>query len=59
MTRGVLYLDGNLDMERLVTLLANNGYKVQVRQDEGIDVFSMRYRIDYKKTDEWDEEESK
>lgn len=58
MTRGVLYIDGNLDMERLVTLLANNGYKVQVRRDEGIDAFSMQYRIDYKRRDEYDEEEA-
>ena len=57
MTRGVLYIDSNMDMERLVTLLANNGYKVQVRQDEGIDAFSMRYRVDYKRKEEYDEEE--
>ena len=59
MTRGALYIDSNMDMERLVTLLANNGYKVQVRQDEGIDAFSMRYRIDYKRADEWEEEDNK
>ena len=58
MTRGVLFIDGNLDMERLVTLIANNGYKVQVRRDEGIDAFSMQYRIDYKRRDEYDEEEA-
>ena len=58
MTRGVLFIDGNLDMERLVTLLANNGYKVQVRRDEGFDAFSMQYRIDYKRRDEYDEEEA-
>lgn len=55
MIKGTLIIDGNSDMERIVTLLVNNLYEVRVRQEEGIDAFYREYRIDYKRKDEFDE----
>ena len=55
MTKGTLFIDNNLDMEQIVTLLANNLYEVRVKQEEGIDAFCREYRIDYKRKDEFDE----
>ena len=55
MTKGTIYIDGNMDAERLVTLLAMNGYTVQVKVEEGVDVFGIEFRIDYKRKDELDE----
>lgn len=56
MIKGTIYIDGNMDMERLVTLLANNGYTVQVKQEEGVDLFGIQYRVIYRRKDEYDEE---
>lgn len=56
MVKGSVVIDGNMDMERLVTLLANNGYTVQVKQEEGVDLFGVEYRVSYKRKDEYDEE---
>lgn len=55
MIKGTIYIDGSLDMERLVTLLTSNDYTVQVKQEEGVDLFGIQYRIDYKRKDEFDE----
>lgn len=55
MIKGTLIIDGNMDMERLVSLLANNGYTVQIKQEEGADLFGMQYQVKYKRKDEWDE----
>ena len=53
MIKGTLFIDGAIDMERIVTILADNGYTVRVRQEEGFDAFSREYRIDYKRKDEF------
>ena len=55
MLKGTLYLDGEMDTERLVILLANNGYRVQIEQVEGFDAYSRQYRIRYKREEEYDE----
>ena len=57
MIKGTLFIDGAIDMERMITLLADNGYTVRVKQEEGFDAFTRQYRIDYKcKNDEFDED---
>ena len=56
MTKGTLFLDGAIDMERITTILADNGYTVRIKQEEGFDIFTRQYRIDYKRKDEFDEE---
>ena len=56
MIKGAIIVDSYTDMERLVTLLTDNRYTVQVKQTEGIDVFCKEYEIKYKRRDEWDEE---
>lgn len=55
MIKGTLYMDSAIDMERTVTILANNQYEVRVKAEEIIDPFCTTYRIDYKRKDEWDE----
>ena len=55
MIKGTLYISNNLDAERLVTLLAMNGYEVRVKAVETIDAFSLEFRIDYKKKEDFDE----
>ena len=56
MIKGTIYIDGNMDMERLVNVLADNNYTVQVKRVEGFDCFTMQYQIDYKRKDDLDEE---
>jgi len=56
MIKGTLFIDGAIDMERMITLLADNGYTVRVKLEEGFDAFLREYRIDYKRKDEFDEE---
>lgn len=55
MIKGTIYIDNNFDAERLVTLLATNKYEVRVKQDQGIDAFSLVFRIDYKRKDDFDD----
>lgn len=56
MIKGTLYLYNSIDMERIVTLLAKNGYTLQVKEEEGLDAFCMEYRVDFKRKDEFDDE---
>lgn len=55
MTKGTIYIENNYDAERLVTLLATNNYEVRVKHEHGIDPFSLTFRIDYKRKDEFDD----
>lgn len=55
MTKGTIHLDNNMDMERLVTLLTNNGYKVKVEMADGIDWLYREYKISYRRKDDKDE----
>ena len=55
MIKETLYIDGNMDMERLVSLLTDNDYTVQVKRVEGFDCFTMQYQIDYKRKEDLDE----
>ena len=54
MTKGTIYIDGEVDAERLITLLANNDYTVQVKKVFGFDAFCTEYEIKYKRKDEED-----
>ena len=57
MIKGTIFIDvdGSMDMERLVRLLADNDYEVRVRRVEGFDCFTMQYQIDYKRKEDMDE----
>lgn len=55
MIKGTIYLDNEYDTERLIALLANNGYTVQTKKVHGFDLFSMEYQIKYKRKDEFEE----
>ena len=55
MIKGTIYISGNMDAERLTTLLATNGYEVRVKAEESIDTFGLEFRIDYKRKEEFDE----
>lgn len=54
MTKGTIYIDNKLDAERLVTLLADNGYTVQITVTHGYDILETEYEIKYKRKDEYD-----
>lgn len=55
MTKGTIFIENNLDAERLTTLLATNGYTVRYRQVEGFDAYTFTFQIDYKRKEEDDE----
>lgn len=58
MTKGTIYIEGKYDTERLTTLLADNGYTVQVSVVDGYDVLAFEaneYEIKYKRKDEYDD----
>lgn len=51
--KGTLYINDQIDAERLITLLAKNGYKVQVEILDSIDDFDIEYKIKFKRKDEY------
>ena len=56
MIGGRLLIDGYVSMNRLVTLLTENDYTVQVKQIEGFDAFDRQFEIKYKRAEDEDEE---
>lgn len=55
MIKGTIFIDGSMEMERLVSLLTDNNYEVRVKRVEGFDCFTMQYQIDYKRKEDFDE----
>ena len=54
MIKGTLYIDSEVDAERLITLLAKNDYTVQIKKVFGFDAFCTEFEIKYKRKDEDD-----
>ena len=47
--KGVIYVEGEQSMKVLVDVLTRNDYAVQVKWIDGVDAFSMEYKITYKR----------